>query len=64
MMKVRHYVKESEELGQSEFNQKFTEDIVDLRSDITELLTENGRVLTIYWGEKGEYEGHSKYKNQ
>ena len=63
-MKVRHYVEESENLGQQKFNEKFEEDVIEVLDKETELLTENGRVLTISWSEKGEYEGHSKYKNQ
>ena len=64
MMKVKHYVKECEDLGQQKFNEKFEEDIFNVGSKETELLTENGRVLSIYWDEKGVYECHSSYKNK
>jgi len=64
MMKVKHYVEQSEDLGQQKFNEKFEEDIFNVESKETELLTEKGRVLSIYWDDKGVYESHSSYKNK
>ena len=63
MMKVRHYVEFAESLGQQEFDKKFEEDVSKYPSE-SELLTENGRVLTIRWNEDGSYRYHSKYKNK
>ena len=65
MMKVRHYVEFAESLGQRQFDEKFKEDLCQQYStQESELLTENGRVLTIRWNEDGTYRYHSKYKNQ
>ena len=65
MMKVRHYVEFAESLNQQEFDKKFAEDLCTKYNDLeSELLTENGRVLTIRWNEHGSYRYHSKYKNK
>jgi len=63
MMKVKHYVEFAESLGRQKFDKKFEEDVTKYTSE-SELLTENGRVLTIRWNEDGSYKYHSKYKNQ
>jgi hypothetical protein len=65
MMKVRHYVEFAESLGQKEFDKEFEGDLCTKYDDLeSELLTENGRVLTIRWNEDGSYRYHSKYKNK
>lgn len=65
MMKVRHYVEFAESLGQQQFDEKFKEDLcTQYSTEESELLTENGRVLTIYWSPEGKYDSHSKYKNK
>jgi hypothetical protein len=55
MMNVKYFKEQAQNCYQHDFNEDWTDVIMEVEDNFTMLITEDGYAMTIDWNDKGEY---------